>query len=87
MFQSWYLAADTQLFVLAPLVVYPLWRWRRSGLAVLGSLTVVSVLVPLAATLAYDTDPSLLPYAEYDIRNNHQRDDCLIFGISARWRT
>lgn len=64
MFQSWYLAADTQLFVLAPLVVYPLWRWRRLGLAALGGLAVVSVLVPLLSTLAYDTDPSLLPYAE-----------------------
>lgn len=64
MFQSWYLAADTQLFVLAPLVVYPLWRWRRCGLAALFGWAIASVLVPLVATLVYDTDPSLLPYAE-----------------------
>lgn len=64
MFQSWYLAADTQLFVLAPLVVYPLWRWRRLGLVSLVVMSVISVLVPLVSTLVYDTDPSLLPYAE-----------------------
>lgn len=33
--QSWYLAADTQLFIIAPLLVYPLWRWKKFGLAFL----------------------------------------------------
>jgi len=33
MIQSWYLAADMQLFILSPLFVYPLWRWRKIGLA------------------------------------------------------
>lgn len=64
MFQSWYLAADTQLFVLAPLVLYPMWRWRKVGLSLLASLSVLSIVVPFATTLANDTDPSFLPYAE-----------------------
>lgn len=64
MFQSWYLAADTQLFVLAPLIVYPLWRWRRWGLSALVALLTVSVLVPMLVTVVYDTDASLLPYAK-----------------------
>lgn len=65
MFQSWYLAADTQLFVLAPLIVYPLWRWRRAGVLLLGAVAFISVLVPGLTTFIYDTDPSLLPFAEY----------------------
>jgi len=31
--QAWYLAVDMQLFILSPLFVYPLWRWKRAGLA------------------------------------------------------
>lgn len=30
MSESWYSAADMQLFVLSPLFIYPLWRWPRS---------------------------------------------------------
>ncbi len=33
MIQSWYLAVDMQLFILSPLFIYPLWKWRRAGLA------------------------------------------------------
>lgn len=33
MVQSYYLAANMQLFILSPLFVYPLWRWPRVGLA------------------------------------------------------
>lgn len=64
MFQSWYLAADTQLFVLAPLVLYPLWRWRKWGISLLVSLIIISIIVPLMQTLVQNADPSLLPYAE-----------------------
>nr|CAH0109554.1 unnamed protein product [Daphnia galeata] len=30
--QTWYLAVDMQLFVVSPLFIYPLWRWRKWGL-------------------------------------------------------
>jgi peptidoglycan/LPS O-acetylase OafA/YrhL len=26
---TWYLAVDFQLFLITPLLVYPLWRWRK----------------------------------------------------------
>ncbi|XP_064538728.1 nose resistant to fluoxetine protein 6 isoform X2 [Drosophila montana] len=30
---SWYLAVDMQLFLLSPLLLWPLWRWRRRAAA------------------------------------------------------
>jgi peptidoglycan/LPS O-acetylase OafA/YrhL len=30
---TWYLAVDMQLFFVSPLLIYPLWRWRKWGLA------------------------------------------------------
>lgn len=64
MFQSWYLAADTQLFILAPLVLYPMWKYRKFGFVLITTLTFVSIVIPLFITYANDYDPSLLPYAE-----------------------
>ncbi|XP_039962162.1 nose resistant to fluoxetine protein 6 [Bactrocera neohumeralis] len=31
--QSWYLAVDTQLYVLSPLILIPLWKWGKKALA------------------------------------------------------
>lgn len=30
---SWYLAVDMQLFLLSPLLLWPLWRWRHRAAA------------------------------------------------------
>lgn len=65
MFQSWYLATDTQLFILAPLILYPLWKWRRMGVTALSMLAIASILIPLITTYINDADPTFLPYAEY----------------------
>ena len=62
MFQSWYLSVDTQLFVLAPAVVYPLWKWRKVGEYILGSVTAVSLFIPFIVTLSDNLDPTLLIY-------------------------
>ncbi|CAG7818380.1 unnamed protein product [Allacma fusca] len=48
---SWYLSADMQLFLLAPIFVYPLWRWDRLGKLLLGVATLGSILTP--GILAY----------------------------------
>ncbi|KAJ6638309.1 Nose resistant to fluoxetine protein 6 [Pseudolycoriella hygida] len=39
---SWYLAADMQLFVLSPIIVYPLWRWRLKFVWIIPLLTTLS---------------------------------------------
>lgn len=56
---SWYLAADMQLFIISPLFVYPLWRWRRAGvvwitfaiLTIIVAISTISVVWLLSATL------------------------------------
>jgi peptidoglycan/LPS O-acetylase OafA/YrhL len=50
--QSWYLAADMQLCLLSPLLVYPLWRWPRRGAALLTLALALSVALPFATTYA-----------------------------------
>ncbi|OXU18191.1 hypothetical protein TSAR_005433 [Trichomalopsis sarcophagae] len=62
MFQSWYLSVDTQLFVLAPVIVYPLWKWRRVGHYLLGSVTIIATILPFIITLVQNLDPTLLIY-------------------------
>lgn len=63
MFQSWYLAVDTQLFMLAPIILYPLWRWRKTGEFLLGSSIVISVLIPCLITYYNKLDPTLMLFA------------------------
>ncbi|PSN39087.1 hypothetical protein C0J52_07351 [Blattella germanica] len=39
--QGWYLAIDMQLFILSPVILYPLWKWRKTrSLTFLGALIV-----------------------------------------------
>lgn len=64
MFQSWYLSADTQLFILAPLLLYPLWRCRRAGIGFLGLVTVATALIPFIVTYVKKIDPTFLVFAE-----------------------
>lgn len=46
MMQSWYLAADMQMFFLSPILLYPLWRWPRLGFSIGGFLIALSVAMP-----------------------------------------
>lgn len=62
MFQSWYLSVDTQLFVLAPAIIYPLWKWRRVGHYLLAGVTIIATILPSVITLVQNLDPTLLIY-------------------------
>ncbi|XP_028175889.1 nose resistant to fluoxetine protein 6-like [Ostrinia furnacalis] len=64
MFQSWYLSVDTQLFLVAPIFIYALWRWRRAGPILLGLSIAVSVAVTAIITYKDDLDPTLMIYAK-----------------------
>ncbi|XP_058833255.1 nose resistant to fluoxetine protein 6-like isoform X2 [Topomyia yanbarensis] len=96
MFQSWYLATDTQLFVLAPLLLYPMWMCRRRiTLTLAGTVALVSVVVPFCVTYYGRVDPSLMYYVDEldDIQANyyfanvyvktHMRATAYVFGILA----
>ncbi|CAH2063670.1 unnamed protein product, partial [Iphiclides podalirius] len=64
MFQSWYLAVDTQLFFVAPIFIYSLWRWQRFGSAFLALATFTSLAIPSVITYKEHLDPTLLFYAK-----------------------
>ncbi|XP_049276977.1 nose resistant to fluoxetine protein 6-like [Anopheles funestus] len=94
MFQSWYLATDTQLFVLAPLLLYPMWRYgHRVALLLLGSVTFTSILVPFYVTYVRQLDPTFMIFtAEVsDLQSNeyfvnvygktHLRATAYLFGL------
>ncbi|XP_077293733.1 nose resistant to fluoxetine protein 6-like [Arctopsyche grandis] len=72
MFQSWYVAVDTQLFFLAPIVIYPLWKWRRFGEILLVFLTVATTIIPFVITYQDKLDPTLMPFSKevFDISTN-----------------
>uniref|UniRef100_A0A1B0D242 Acyltransferase 3 domain-containing protein n=1 Tax=Phlebotomus papatasi TaxID=29031 RepID=A0A1B0D242_PHLPP len=93
MFQSWYLAADTQLFILAPLLLYPLWRWRKIGVYLFAASATISVLIPFVVTYVNNLDPTFLAFADEisDLSENfyfinfyiktHMRATAYIFGL------
>ncbi|KOB64652.1 Nose resistant to fluoxetine protein 6, partial [Operophtera brumata] len=58
MFQSWYLSVDTQLFFIAPIFIYSLWRWRRVGPTLLSLALVVSLVIPAVITYKDKLDPT-----------------------------
>lgn len=95
MFQSWYLAADSQLFVLAPLLLYPMWRYsRRVGVTLLATVTLASIAIPFFVTFYGELDPTLMIYANEvtDLNSNwyfanvyvktHMRATGYIFGLA-----
>ena len=91
MIQSWYLAADMQLFILSPLFVYPLWRWRRAGLA-----WIIFAIVTLIGTIGtlfvmwnipcfYTTDSiKNVPYLTYYYQTFGRAPQYLV-GILLGW--
>lgn len=53
MLQSWYLAADMQMFWATPFVLYPLWRWPVVGYIELAILLALSVAAPFYVAWYY----------------------------------
>lgn len=57
--------ADTQLFVLAPLFIYPLWKSKRLGLHLLAVAAVISVITPFYITYTQNLDPTFIIWPRY----------------------
>ncbi len=58
---TWYLSCDTQMFLVAPLVLYPMYRWSQKkhlGLIVWGVFMAVFTAVPVALSIKHDLPPS-----------------------------
>uniref|UniRef100_A0A1I8Q0V0 Acyltransferase 3 domain-containing protein n=1 Tax=Stomoxys calcitrans TaxID=35570 RepID=A0A1I8Q0V0_STOCA len=60
MFQSWYLSADTQLFFVAPMVLFLIYKCRKIGLAVLTALTLITSAIPFVVTYVEKVQPTLM---------------------------
>lgn len=58
MVQTWYLAVDMQLFVVAPLIIYPIWRWKKWGLAWLAFIALLCQASIFYVYAKYDLSPT-----------------------------
>lgn len=57
---SWYLSVDMQLFLLSPLLIYPLWKWGNKVLVLAGLLILTSVVYIFAMFMIYDFPASIV---------------------------
>lgn len=64
MFQSWYLAADFQLYIVCLLTVCAIWHWPRLGYTALGALMALSTIIPFVLIYQNEAAPLLYPYPE-----------------------
>lgn len=62
------LTADTQLFVLAPLLIYPLWKSKKFGLYLLSIATAMSVMIPFYVTFTQKLDPTFIVWPRQSIK-------------------
>ena len=61
MIEAWYVACDVQMFFISPLFIYPLWRWKRAGIA-LGMFS-IALFIGLNAAVHFflDLPPTVMP--------------------------
>ncbi|EFX85286.1 hypothetical protein DAPPUDRAFT_314000 [Daphnia pulex] len=94
--QTWYLAVDMQLFFVSPLFIYPLWRWRKWGLAWLAAvgLTCQAVvfyvyarddLHPTVWTTRLDGSATTVDYFDHYYVKPWTRAPPYLVGILAGW--
>ncbi|CAG7725079.1 unnamed protein product [Allacma fusca] len=62
--EAWYLANDMQFYLLSPLVIYPLWKWKRIGFGILALLSIMSMIVPAVITYANELPPSPILFVD-----------------------
>ncbi|KAM3956369.1 nose resistant to fluoxetine protein 6 [Aphomia sociella] len=68
--QAWYLGTDTQLFLITLVMMLIIWRWPKSGVPVLSTIMVVSLLIPFLQSYFMDLLPirvSIFPESIRDI--------------------
>ncbi|MPC53862.1 Nose resistant to fluoxetine protein 6 [Portunus trituberculatus] len=58
--QAWYLGTDMQLYLVAPLIILPLYFSKKFGKAWLFLLTAASAIIPAAIIYQYDLPPTSL---------------------------
>ncbi|KAK4008049.1 hypothetical protein OUZ56_013206 [Daphnia magna] len=96
MIEAWYLACEMQMFWISPLFVYPLWRWRKTGLIWTTTCLLFFLGFCMALFIAYDIPPTVLfnrssamqKLDEYCRKHYHQtiaRIPPYVMGILLGW--
>ncbi|KAL1505742.1 hypothetical protein ABEB36_005235 [Hypothenemus hampei] len=93
MFQSWFLAVDFHMFLIAPFFIFILWKWRKTGISLILLATIFTVILPGYIIFINDLDPTFLafPPETQDISSNyyfvnayiktHMRANSYFFGL------
>jgi peptidoglycan/LPS O-acetylase OafA/YrhL len=61
---AWYLGNDFQFFILSPFLIFPLWKWPKIGMGLLGLLSAGSMAVVGVITDVNDLPPSSIPFRQ-----------------------
>lgn len=64
MFQSWYLAVDTQFFIIGGFLIKILSKHRKVGGGILIVIGIYTAIVPFSITYFNNLDPTLMVYPE-----------------------
>lgn len=65
MIESWYMASDMQMYWLSPLIIYPLWRWKRVGMAWAITNLVGFIGLNIAVYIAWQLPPTIMTFRPY----------------------
>ncbi|XP_021193720.3 O-acyltransferase like protein [Helicoverpa armigera] len=66
--QTWYLAADMQLYAACLALTLVLWRWRRAALAVLGALLLASIALLFGLAYSWQLVPTYVMHRPESVR-------------------
>lgn len=57
--QTWYLSVDMQLFIVSPLILYPLAKWPRPTIGILFGILGLGVISPTVIAYYYELSPTI----------------------------
>lgn len=77
------LGIDMQLFLVAPLLVYPLWRWPRGGALFLAALAAWSTA--LRYSVVIDNELSTIVYFGVSYVPQRKHAPCIRRAFSTSW--
>ena len=92
--ETWYLATEMQMFIVSPLIILPLWRWRRAGFVwallcfftLAGGLVTIFIIWELPAA-ALPSRPFVLLKIQSRVNNRYKNDKFkFIFFFSIEMR-
>lgn len=62
MFQSWFLAVDTHMFIICTVLVFFLWKYKNFGKICLAGVTFVAIAAHAIETYLKKAEPTFMIY-------------------------